>query len=163
PWRTRLRLGPPFELVTSQEKRRSFPLEKRPVVGKAACFSRVGREKQAAFPTTVFPGGYALSTRSAKKQSKPEPPQCPSRAAPGPDPAVVQQVHAPRPSALRGRIREECPRRPGVYGMVDAHGELIYVGKAKSLRARLLTYFRPRSRDPKAGRIVQRTQAIAWE
>jgi excinuclease ABC subunit C len=47
--------------------------------------------------------------------------------------------------------------------MLDAHGELVYVGKAKSLRARLLGYFRPQSRDPKAGRILARTAALAWE
>jgi excinuclease ABC subunit C len=47
--------------------------------------------------------------------------------------------------------------------MVDAHGELIYVGKAKSLRTRLLSYFRTRSRDPKAGRILQRSAALIWE
>jgi excinuclease ABC subunit C len=47
--------------------------------------------------------------------------------------------------------------------MVDTHGELIYVGKAKTLRVRLLSYFRPRSRDPKAGRILDRTGGIAWE
>jgi excinuclease ABC subunit C len=47
--------------------------------------------------------------------------------------------------------------------MVDNHGELIYVGKAKALRARLLSYFRPHSRDPKAGRILQRTRVIVWE
>src|SRR5262249_23946259 len=40
---------------------------------------------------------------------------------------------------------------------------LIYVGKAKSLRARLLCYFRPQSRDPKAGRIIADTRLIAWE
>src|SRR5439155_11599254 len=43
------------------------------------------------------------------------------------------------------------------------NGELIYVGKAKNLRARLLSYFRPRSRDPKAGRIVHRARAVVWE
>jgi excinuclease ABC subunit C len=47
--------------------------------------------------------------------------------------------------------------------MLGAHGELIYVGKAKSLRARLLGYFRPRSRDPKAGRILEQTRAVVWE
>src|ERR1700739_4950098 len=61
------------------------------------------------------------------------------------------------------RIRQDCPRRPGVYGMVDARGEVIYVGKAKSLRARLMSYFRPRSRDPKAGRILEAARRIAWE
>ncbi len=72
-------------------------------------------------------------------------------------------VEAPKVSGLRARVRQECPRRPGVYGMVDAKGELLYVGKAKSLRARLLSYFRPRSREPKAGRILARTAAVVWE
>src|SRR5262249_53699103 len=47
--------------------------------------------------------------------------------------------------------------------MVDARGELIYVGKAKCLRSRLLSYFRPHSRDPKAGKIVAQTRQLAWE
>src|SRR5262249_22653609 len=52
---------------------------------------------------------------------------------------------------------------PGVYGMVNAIGQLTYVGKAKNLRARLLSYFRPRSRDPKAGRIVHQARELVWE
>jgi excinuclease ABC subunit C len=47
--------------------------------------------------------------------------------------------------------------------MLDPSGRLIYVGKAKSLRARLLGYFRPKSRDPKAGHIIAQTAAIVWE
>jgi excinuclease ABC subunit C len=47
--------------------------------------------------------------------------------------------------------------------MLNARGAVIYVGKAKQLRARLLTYFRSRSRDPKAGRILAHTRAVAWE
>src|SRR5206468_7403517 len=47
--------------------------------------------------------------------------------------------------------------------MIDKPGELLYVGKAKCLRARLLSYFRTRSRDPKAGRILQHARSIAWE
>jgi excinuclease ABC subunit C len=56
-----------------------------------------------------------------------------------------------------------CPRKPGVYGMLDRQGVLIYLGKAKSLRARLLSYFRRQSRGPKAGRILRHTGTIAWE
>ena len=78
-------------------------------------------------------------------------------------PLLVHQVEASRPSRMRGRVREACPRQPGVYGMIDAQGELIYVGKAKSLRARLLGYFRPKGRDPKAGRIVKAARRIVWE
>lgn len=47
--------------------------------------------------------------------------------------------------------------------MIDSSNELIYVGKAKCLRARLLSYFRSKSRDPKAGRILRDARAIVWE
>ena len=75
----------------------------------------------------------------------------------------LHAVKARRPGRLRALMRRDCPRLPGVYGMLDPKGELIYVGKAKNLRARLLSYFRPRSRDPKAGRILKRTRTLVWE
>lgn len=65
--------------------------------------------------------------------------------------------------ALRQRLRHKCPRRPGVYGMVDRRGTLIYVGKAKCLRTRLLSYFRADAREGKAGRIIDHSRAIVWE
>jgi excinuclease ABC subunit C len=68
-----------------------------------------------------------------------------------------------RSAVLRRGVRQECPAQPGVYGMIDLAGDLIYVGKAKNLRGRLLTYFRPRSRDPKAGRILVQTRRLVWE
>ncbi|HTU22470.1 MAG TPA: UvrB/UvrC motif-containing protein [Gemmataceae bacterium] len=75
----------------------------------------------------------------------------------------LHMVKARRPGRLRALMRRNCPRLPGVYGMLDPKGELIYIGKAKSLRTRLLSYFRPRSRDPKAGRILKRTRTLVWE
>jgi excinuclease ABC subunit C len=78
-------------------------------------------------------------------------------------PPKLHVVSGRRFSQLRSEIRRLCPRKPGVYGMLDRHGELIYVGKAKSLRVRLLSYFRRRSRDPKAARILRQTGSIAWE
>jgi excinuclease ABC subunit C len=75
----------------------------------------------------------------------------------------LSQIRARRASGLRRRVRAESPRCPGVYGMIDPNEELIYVGKAKNLRARLLSYFRPRSRDAKAGRIIEQTRRIVWE
>jgi excinuclease ABC subunit C len=76
---------------------------------------------------------------------------------------LLHTVKARRPGRLRTLMRRDCPRLPGVYGMIDAKGELIYVGKAKNLRTRLLSYFRPKSRDPKAGRILKRTRRLVWE
>jgi excinuclease ABC subunit C len=40
------------------------------------------------------------------------------------------------------------PRRPGVYRFVNRAGATIYVGKAKSLRGRVRSYFRPRAAHP---------------
>ena len=37
---------------------------------------------------------------------------------------------------------EALPARPGVYLLKDRHGKVIYVGKARSLRSRVRTYFR---------------------
>lgn len=76
---------------------------------------------------------------------------------------AAQLVHAERTVGLRGQLRQRCPSGPGVYGMLDEHGQLTYVGKAKSLRRRLLSYFRRRGRPRKSGRILRQTRAIAWE
>src|SRR5438105_3941929 len=76
---------------------------------------------------------------------------------------ACQQIHGKRNGELRTRVRLLCPATPGVYGMVDGNGELIYIGKAKSLRLRLLSYFRPRSRERKAARIIGQTKTLAWE
>jgi excinuclease ABC subunit C len=72
-------------------------------------------------------------------------------------------VQGRRPGRLRALVRREVPRLPGVYGMVNGGGELIYVGKAKCLRTRLLSYFRRRGRDPKAGQIVKDARVVVWE
>jgi excinuclease ABC subunit C len=85
------------------------------------------------------------------------------RLHPFAEPLPLHCIDGRRPARLREQLRRHSPRLPGVYGMVNANGELIYVGKAKSLRARLLTYFRPGSRDPKAGRILEQTRRIVWE
>ena len=35
------------------------------------------------------------------------------------------------------------PRKPGVYRMIAADGEVLYVGKARSLRSRVAAYTQP--------------------
>jgi excinuclease ABC subunit C len=63
----------------------------------------------------------------------------------------------------RAAVRNHCGQTPGVYGMIDASGELIYVGKAKSLSNRLLSYLAKTPADPKARRIIQRAKRITFE
>ncbi len=52
------------------------------------------------------------------------------------------------------------PRRPGVYRMLGADGELLYVGKARSLRDRVGSYFAARNVNPKVQALVQQISGI---
>jgi excinuclease ABC subunit C len=64
---------------------------------------------------------------------------------------------------LRQRIGMRTENRPAVYRMLDPDGRIIYVGKAKRLRTRLLSYFRARYPDDKAARILYAAHDISWE
>jgi excinuclease ABC subunit C len=65
----------------------------------------------------------------------------PKPAAPPAEPPAPAVPAAPDPrEALRDKVRS-FPRAPGVYLMRDAKGRVIYVGKAKSLRNRVGSYF----------------------
>ncbi len=75
----------------------------------------------------------------------------------------LQSVEAGQQQDLRLQVRKFVPREPGVYGMLDPLGRLIYVGKSKQLRNRLLSYFLPNNEEDKSGRIVQSTRSIVWE
>jgi excinuclease ABC subunit C len=52
------------------------------------------------------------------------------------------------------------PKRPGVYRMYGAGQELLYVGKARSLRDRVGTYFAARNVDPKVQALTAQISAI---
>lgn len=71
-------------------------------------------------------------------------------------------IVAARLAALRAVVDEGVEARPGVYRMTAEDGAVLYVGKSKNLRARLLGYFRSERRE-KSARILRRTHQIAWE
>jgi excinuclease ABC subunit C len=56
---------------------------------------------------------------------------------------------ASRRAAWAERVAE-LPTQPGVYVMKDAEGRVIYVGKAKNLRARVRSYFQEGTSDYRA-------------
>jgi excinuclease ABC subunit C len=64
---------------------------------------------------------------------------------------------------VRRSMRRECPRRPGVYGMLDARGQLIYVGMSTVLPKRLVTYFQSSENERKEYRIASQTERLVWE
>jgi excinuclease ABC subunit C len=49
------------------------------------------------------------------------------------------------------------PSRPGVYRMLDEDGEILYVGKARSLRSRVGSYFQPGNVQPKVQALIAKT------
>ena len=67
----------------------------------------------------------------------------------------------------RGRIKPQkqhlakgVPNTPGVYYFADKHGTVLYVGKAKDLKARVRTYFNGGDGRRKVGRLVEEVAEV---
>jgi len=57
----------------------------------------------------------------------------------------------------------ELPALPGVYLYKDAHGTVIYVGKAKNLRSRVRSYFNDeRLADAKTGTLIHEARQVEF-
>ncbi|HAS10921.1 MAG TPA: excinuclease ABC subunit C, partial [Acidimicrobiaceae bacterium] len=55
------------------------------------------------------------------------------------------------------------PETPGSYQFKDAHGRVIYVGKARNLRQRLSNYFQnPRNMHPRTAQMVATAETVEW-
>lgn len=63
------------------------------------------------------------------------------------------------PSVIEDQLRG-LPTRPGVYLFRDAEGEIIYVGKAKSLRPRVRSYFRASAQSLKTQELVRHVDDV---
>jgi excinuclease ABC subunit C len=68
-----------------------------------------------------------------------------------------------RVQELFASVRERAENRPAVYRMIAPDGEVVYVGKSKQLRSRLLSYFRGEYPAEKGARILREAHDIEWE
>jgi excinuclease ABC subunit C len=64
---------------------------------------------------------------------------------------------------MEADVRDRAENRPAVYRMIAPDGEVVYVGKSKQLRARLLSYFRGSFPEDKGARILRDAHSIEWE
>ncbi len=65
----------------------------------------------------------------------------------------------------RERLRQQLdmlPPKPGVYMMKDEDGEVIYVGKATSLRSRVRSYFQEGEKSPKTQALANRVADVDY-
>src|SRR5919109_5425897 len=66
-------------------------------------------------------------------------------------------------ATLRGEVRAAAQDRPGIYRMLSSDGEVLYIGKSKRVRSRLLSYFRCAYPEEKGARILREAASIDWE
>lgn len=66
-------------------------------------------------------------------------------------------------AVMHAHVRSTALDQPGVYRMIAGDGEVVYVGKSKRIRTRLLSYFRCEYPKEKGARILRDAERIEWE
>jgi excinuclease ABC subunit C len=64
--------------------------------------------------------------------------------------------------AVIARHAKLAPASPGVYRMIGAADEVLYVGKAKNLKKRVIAYARPTGLEARIARMVAATTAVEF-
>ena len=84
-----------------------------------------------------------------------------SSVNPAIDPATIEIAAATADRKARlDHLIKRLPNLPGVYKMLSKNGDIIYVGKAKSLKSRVNSYFAKTIDHPKTRALVQRIDNI---
>ena len=71
-----------------------------------------------------------------------------------------QEEQGDSPSFDSKSFLSRLTRRPGIYQMFNSSGEILYVGKAKNLKNRVSSYFRPTGLNIKTQALVSRIADI---
>jgi excinuclease UvrABC nuclease subunit len=59
-------------------------------------------------------------------------------------------------------VQAQAAKRPGVYEFLDRSGTVMYVGKAKDVRTRLLSYFSAPWPESKSARLIRAAADLRW-
>jgi DNA polymerase-3 subunit epsilon len=76
----------------------------------------------------------------------------------------LRALAAPRKRRVYGKrsLARGAPTRPGVYLFRDRHDRVLYVGRARDLRARLRSYFRSERQRPSVEAALHALDRIEW-
>ena len=76
----------------------------------------------------------------------------------------LRALAAPRKRRVYGKraLARRAPSRPGVYLFRDKHDQVLYVGRARDLRARLRSYFRSERQRPSVEAALLALERIEW-
>ena len=76
----------------------------------------------------------------------------------------LRTLAAPRKRRVydKRQLARGAPTRPGVYLFRDRHDQVLYVGRARDLRARLRSYFRSESQRPSVEAALLALERIEW-
>jgi DNA polymerase-3 subunit epsilon len=76
----------------------------------------------------------------------------------------LRTLAAPRKRRVyeKRSLTREAPTRPGVYFFRDRHGQVLYVGRARDLRARLRSYFRSERQRPSLEAALLALDRVEW-
>ena len=95
-----------------------------------------------------------------EEDDEPSLPQAEDSEAPVADSAGGDSLAAGREAILR--YAKLAPSQPGVYRMIDARGDVLYVGKAKNVKNRIRAYARPAGLDTRIERMIAATRALEF-
>jgi DNA polymerase III epsilon subunit family exonuclease len=78
--------------------------------------------------------------------------------------ADLVELAATRPRRVHRKrhLAFGAPQRPGVYLFRDAHDQVLYVGRARDLRARLRSYFRSDKQRPAVEAALGALEKVEW-
>ena len=95
-----------------------------------------------------------------EEDDEPSLPQAEGSEAPVTDSAGGDSLASGREAILR--YAKLAPSQPGVYRMIDARGDVLYVGKAKNVKNRIRAYARPAGLDTRIERMIAATRALEF-
>lgn len=124
-----------------------------------------GRQRREPDAASDDIAGY-MPGHDVELEDEEEPSSLPS----GPDVAFTRIEWDPTPDEAGSRSGPEViqkfvkrlPNAPGVYRMMNAAGDVLYVGKARSLKKRVTNYAQGRFHTDRIGRMVRETATMEF-